>query len=85
MKRALILYALIHSPEYKRSQFLVFYYSGRTNSVSQADYTGRGVAPVPPYKPVPPPKPKHYRPPTSDNGLHPRNGVSKIIGKYKTR
>ncbi|KAJ0172143.1 hypothetical protein K1T71_012116 [Dendrolimus kikuchii] len=49
-------------------------YSGRTNSVSQADYTGRGGAPVPPYKPVPPPKPKHYRPPTSDNSLHPRNG-----------
>ncbi|KAL0818884.1 hypothetical protein ABMA28_008200 [Loxostege sticticalis] len=47
-------------------------YSGRTNSASQADYTGRGGAPVPPYKPVPPPKPKHYRPP--DNGHHPRNG-----------
>ncbi|XP_026735632.1 tight junction protein ZO-1-like isoform X9 [Trichoplusia ni] len=46
-------------------------YSGRTNSASQADYTGRGGAAVPPYKPVPPPKPKHYRPP--DNH-HPRNG-----------
>ncbi|KOB78613.1 Tight junction protein ZO-1 [Operophtera brumata] len=46
------------------------YSSARTNSASQADYTGRGGAPVPPYKPVPPPKPKHYRPP--DN--HPRNG-----------
>lgn len=47
-------------------------YSGRTNSASQADYSGRGGAPVPPYKPVPPPKPKHYRPP--DNSHHPRNG-----------
>ncbi|CAB3238598.1 unnamed protein product [Arctia plantaginis] len=47
-------------------------YSGRTNSASQADYGGRGGAPVPPYKPVPPPKPKHYRPP--DNSHHPRNG-----------
>ncbi|XP_026332082.1 tight junction protein ZO-1 isoform X3 [Hyposmocoma kahamanoa] len=47
-------------------------YSGRTNSASQADYSGRGGAPVPPYKPVPPPKPKHYRPP--DNTHHPRNG-----------
>ncbi|XP_050682383.1 tight junction protein ZO-1 isoform X3 [Leptidea sinapis] len=35
-------------------------YSGRTNSASTADY-GRSGAP--PYKPVPPPKPKHYRPP----------------------
>nr|XP_032522692.1 tight junction protein ZO-1-like [Danaus plexippus plexippus] len=34
-------------------------YSARTNSASQADYGGR----APPYKPVPPPKPKHYRPP----------------------
>ncbi|XP_047511096.1 tight junction protein ZO-1 isoform X4 [Pieris napi] len=41
-------------------------YSARTNSVSQADY-----ARAPPYKPVPPPKPKHYRPP--DNHP-PRNG-----------
>ncbi|CAH0760628.1 unnamed protein product [Diatraea saccharalis] len=49
------------------------YSSGRTNSASQADYGGRGGAPVPPYKPVPPPKPKHYRPP--DNPPHhPRNG-----------
>ncbi|XP_049885521.1 tight junction protein ZO-1-like isoform X3 [Pectinophora gossypiella] len=47
-------------------------YSARTNSASQADYSGRGGAPVPPYKPVPPPKPKHYRPP--DNAHHPRNG-----------
>ncbi|XP_059051830.1 tight junction protein ZO-1-like isoform X3 [Achroia grisella] len=47
-------------------------YSARTNSASQADYSGRGGAPVPPYKPVPPPKPKHYRPP--DNQHHPRNG-----------
>ncbi|XP_072933255.1 uncharacterized protein pyd isoform X4 [Epargyreus clarus] len=37
-------------------------YSGRTNSASQADYTARGAG-APPYKPVPPPKPKHYRPP----------------------
>ncbi|XP_073959368.1 uncharacterized protein isoform X4 [Choristoneura fumiferana] len=44
-------------------------YSSRTNSASQADYSGRGA--VPPYKPVPPPKPKHYRPP--DNPHH-RNG-----------
>ncbi|XP_013186152.2 tight junction protein ZO-1 isoform X2 [Amyelois transitella] len=47
-------------------------YSGRTNSASQADYSGRTGAAVPPYKPVPPPKPKHYRPP--DNVNHPRNG-----------
>ncbi|XP_062525414.1 tight junction protein ZO-1 isoform X6 [Bombyx mori] len=52
-------------------------YSGRTNSASQADYNQRGAAPVPPYKPVPPPKPKHYRPP--DSGMHPRNGSTEPV------
>ncbi|XP_063372486.1 tight junction protein ZO-1-like isoform X1 [Cydia amplana] len=47
-------------------------YSSRTNSASQADYSARGA---PPYKPVPPPKPKHYRPPADQpHPGHPRNG-----------
>ncbi|XP_013166014.1 PREDICTED: tight junction protein ZO-1 isoform X2 [Papilio xuthus] len=44
-------------------------YSARTNSASQADYQ-RSSGPA--YKPVPPPKPKHYRPP--DAMHHNRNG-----------
>ncbi|XP_045779275.1 tight junction protein ZO-1 isoform X4 [Maniola jurtina] len=58
-------------------------YSARTNSASQADYTGR----APPYKPVPPPKPKHYRPPDQphqqmpphQHQSHPRNGSMEAV------
>ncbi|GBP59444.1 Tight junction protein ZO-1 [Eumeta japonica] len=59
-------------------------YSSRTNSASQADYATRGAGGagganaggnggVPPYKPVPPPKPKHYRPPDPMQHQHQRN------------
>lgn len=53
----------------------ICFFSSRNNSVSQADYGKSGKASndlmgspggsngVPSFKPVPPPKPKNYRPP----------------------
>lgn len=63
----------------------------RNNSATQADYkivktAQTGPTNGAPFKPVPPPKPKNYRPPvqTSNNGPvspHWENGVSKKIYK----
>lgn len=67
--------------------FLCFVHASRNNSTTQADYskttkTGPPAAQPPPpgvpFKPVPPPKPKNYRPPIqgAQSGNQWENGVS---------
>lgn len=59
-------------------------FASRNNSVTQADYTRSPKSPSigppnAPFKPVPPPKPKNYRPPTQSGQMHSgnwENGVS---------
>lgn len=59
-------------------------FASRNNSVTQADYTRSPKSPSigppnVPFKPVPPPKPKNYRPPMQGGQMHSgnwENGVS---------